>query len=365
MYTYLIAEIGQNHNGSMELAKKMIDLAALPVVDMAGRQLAGIDAVKFQMRDLSAELTDSEMSREYTNPHSFGRTYGEHRSFLEFNEEQFLELFHYTKTKKMDFVITLCGLGCLKLFNYFRPDKLKVASRDLTNLPLLTALAETKIPLILSTGMAGERELNQALEVIIRYHNNITILHCLSEYPADFAHLNLYTITYLRERYPQYQTGYSDHSLGIVAPVVAVGLGARVIEKHVTLSRGMKGSDHAGALGPDGLLRMVRDIRHIELSMGEKRLFAHPAATAARSKLERSIATKRDLRIGDVIKEEDLHLLSPGTGYRWSARAQIVGKVVTKDLKKNELVLHTHVCGAGDDQVISVITREKIARRGV
>jgi sialic acid synthase SpsE len=347
--TYIIGEIGQNHNGSLDLAKKLIDVAALPIVDMKGRTWAGVNAIKLQKRDLSQELAASEMAKPYDSAHSFGATYGEHRAALELSDEEHFALYQYTKAKGLDFVETVCSPGALSILKFFRPDRLKVASRDVTNLPLLEAIAETEIPIILSTGMAGLEELEAALDIITKYHDHISILHCLSQYPAEHENLNLNTIRYLLKHYPQYTIGYSDHSIGVIVPVVAVAMGARVIEKHITLSRGMKGSDHAGSLGPDGLLRMVRDIRHIEASLGTMTISAHPAVEPSRRKLERSIAAKRDLVAGEVITEADIYLLSPGTGLRWSQRNLVIGRRLTQAVKKDELIVNEYL-----EQIINI-----------
>ncbi len=337
--TYIIGEIGQNHNGSMELARKLIDAVAEPVEDkLFGEYLKPMDAVKFTKRDLAEELSESEMIRPYSGPHSFGKTYGEHRAFLELDDEQHFELYQYSKAKGLDFVETLCAKGCLSMFRYFEPDRLKVASRDLTNLPLLEAMAETKIPMILSTGMGGKPELDKALEVITKYHSNVAILHCLSQYPSEYKNINLNTIPYLIDEYPDYTIGYSDHSIGIVIPVAAVALGAKVIEKHITLDRNMKGTDQKGSLGTEGIWRMVRDIRNLEKSMGEEKMFISEAVADARVKLERSIASARKINKGDIIREEDLHLLSPGDGFVWNEREAVLGKVASEDIPKDEII---------------------------
>ena len=263
--TYIIGEIGQNHNGSVDIANLIVDLVARPVrEEVFGLDLAPMNAVKLTKRDLSEELSASQMNRIYDTPNSFGRTYGEHRAFLELSDEEHYEVYRHAKEKGLDFVETLCATGCLSLLKLFTPDRLKVASRDLTNLPLLEALAETGIPMIISTGMAGKKELDDALEVITRRHDNVSILHCVSEYPTHPDSLNLRTITYLKKHYPQYTIGFSDHTIGISAPVVAIGMGAEIIEKHITIDRCMKGTDQAGSLGPDGVNRMVRDIRVAE-----------------------------------------------------------------------------------------------------
>jgi sialic acid synthase len=338
-HTYIIGEIGQNHNGDIEIAKKLIDIVSKPVKDnLFGNILSPMDAVKLTKRDLKEELSASEMLRPYNNPNSFGKTYGEHREFLELSDEEHYEVYKYAKKKGLEFVETLCAKGCLSIFRYFEPDKLKVASRDLTNLPLLGALGETKVPIILSTGMGGKPELDNALNIITKYHSDITILHCLSQYPSEYKNINLNTIPFLIENYPGFTIGYSDHSIGIVIPAVAVALGAKVIEKHITLDRKMKGTDQAGSLGPDGIYRMVRDIRNIENALGEKDMFISDAITNTRIKLERSIATKREINIGEVIFEDDLHLLSPGDGFKWNERDRLIGKKAIVKIPKDEII---------------------------
>ena len=167
------------------MAKAIIDLVGLEVKDeLWSVVLPGLNAVKLTKRDMSQELTESAMTTRYDSPHSFGRTYGEHRKALELNDHEHHELFKYAKSKGLDFVETLCAPGCTSLLKLFTPDYLKVASRDLTNEPLLEVLGETKIPIIVSTGMAGEFELQRALEVLNRHHEDISILHCVSEYPT-------------------------------------------------------------------------------------------------------------------------------------------------------------------------------------
>lgn len=338
-HTYIIGEIGQNHNGSVDIAKLIVDLVARPVRDEASDlDLLPMDAVKLTKRDLSEELAAEQMNRPYNSPHSFGKTYGEHRAFLELSDEEHLEVYRHAKKLGLDFVETLCSPGCMSLLKLFTPDRLKVASRDLTNLPLLEAMAETKIPIILSTGMAGKKELDEALEVITRHHSDIAILHCVSQYPTRPDNLNLRTITYLLRNYPQYTIGFSDHTIGIAAPAVAVGMGAKIIEKHITIDRHMKGTDQQGSLGPDGVNRMVRDIRVAERWLGREDLYIDPAVEAAKVKLERSIASRRPLPAGHIITEEDIHLLSPGDGFKWSQKNEVVGKKLAAPIAADEII---------------------------
>ena len=188
-------------------------------------------------------------------------------------------------------------------------------------------MAETKIPIILSTGMAGRKELDDALEVITRYHNNISILHCVSQYPTQPDNLNLKTITYLKQHYGQYCIGFSDHTIG-----------TEIIEKHVTIDRRMKGTDQQGSLGPDGVNRMIRDIRIAERWLGKEELYIDSSVASAKVKLERSIATNKTLHPGDIITEQDIHLLSPGDGFKWVERAKVVGHKVLKEIPRNEII---------------------------
>lgn len=337
--TYIIGEIGQNHNGSVDIAKLIVELVSRPVKEeMFNLELKPMNAVKMTKRDLNEELANSQMNQIYDSPNSFGSTYGQHREYLELSNDEHFEVYKYAKERGLDFVETLCAIGCLSILRLFIPDYLKVASRDLTNLPLLEALAETKIPIILSTGMAGKEELDNALNVITKYHSNISILHCVSQYPTAPDNLNLKTITYLKKHYPQYTIGFSDHTVGIAAPVVAVGMGAEIIEKHVTIDRHMKGTDQKGSLGPDGVNRMIRDIRVAEHWMGKEDLYIDKSVENSKIKLERSIATKREIKQGELIKTEDLHMLSPGDGYKWSQITEVVGKTAKVDIPKNEVI---------------------------
>ncbi|MDH6358236.1 N-acetylneuraminate synthase family protein [Parabacteroides sp. PF5-9] len=342
--TYIIGEIGQNHNGSVDIAKLIVDLVARPVKEeVFGLDLKPMNAIKLTKRDLNEELTNSQMNLPYDNPNSFGKTYGEHRAFLELSDEDHFEVYKHAKSLGLEFVETLCAIGCMSLLKLFTPDYLKVASRDLTNIPLLEVMAETKIPIILSTGMAGKKELDDALAVITKYHSDISILHCVSQYPTQPDNLNLKTILYLKKHYGQYRIGFSDHTIGISAPIVAVGMGAEIIEKHITIDRRMKGTDQAGSLGPEGVNRMLRDIRVTERWLGEEDLYIDKSIASAKVKLERSIATKRELKVGEVITEETLHLLSPGDGYKWNERASVIGHKVKVTIPANEIIYPEHL----------------------
>ena len=183
-----------------------------------------------------------------------------------------------------------------------------------------------------------KKELDEALDVITRYHSDISILHCVSQYPTHPGNLNLKTITYLKKHYGQYTIGFSDHTMGISAPIAAVGMGAEIIEKHITIDRMMKGTDQAGSLGPDGVNRMVRDIRYTELEMGKEDIYIDPCVAASKVKLERSIASCREIKVGETITFEDIHMLSPGDGFKWDEKDKVVGRMAKRDIKANEII---------------------------
>lgn len=336
--TFIIAEIGQNHNGDMNIARQLIDMAAMPIFDkFSDQKCAGVTAVKFTKRDLSEELSVEAYNRPYDSPHAFGRTYGEHREALELDYDQHVELAAYARSKGLKFVETLTSIKTAVLLERIQVDAIKVASRDLTNLPLLEELAKNGTKIILSTGMSGERDIDEALDVITKYHDRIALLHCVSQYPAAYRNINLLSIRYMQKKYP-YEIGFSDHSIGIVMAPVAVALGATIIEKHITLNRSMKGSDQAGSLEPDGLWRMVRDIRNTETALGSLRKYVPEEVLPFKEKLQRSIASARDLHPGEIITEEDICLLSPGSGIPWQNRHQVIGKVVKTSVQQHSLI---------------------------
>lgn len=334
MGTYIIGEIGQNHNGDMAIAKRLIDMAANPIMDYwSGKELKKLDAVKFTKRCLDEELTPEEAARPYTSPNSFGKTYGEHRAALEFTYEQHAELEQYARSKGLGFVETICSPGCVSMLDVVKVDAIKIASRDVTNFPLLERLGDLEdVHIIMSSGMSNLDDIDAALEVLLKKPKKLSILHCLSQYPAQYENINLRAMEVLRERYPEHDIGYSDHSIGIVVPSAAVAMGAKIIEKHITLDRSMKGSDQAGSIEPEGLWRMIRDIRNIEEAVGEPIKETHPSVAATAKKLQRSLAIRHDMKKGQTIKEEDLFMVSPGDGMSWQERSKIVGKTLVRDL---------------------------------
>lgn len=219
--------------------------------------------------------------------------------------------------------------------NYFER---KFGIRKNDDFLILVGCSPCQFYIILSTGMAGQRELDNALDVITRYHSNIAILHCVSQYPTHPNNLNLRTITYLKKHYNKFEIGFSDHTIGISAATAAVAMGAEIIEKHVTIDRHMKGTDQLGSLGPDGVNRMIRDIRIAECWLGTEDLYIEKGVEKSKIKLERSIATRKYIPAGSIIQESDIHLLSPGDGYKWIDKKNVIGHFAKQDISANEII---------------------------
>lgn len=322
--TYIVAEIGQNHNGDLRNAKKLIDMAARN----------GASAVKFQKRDMESELSLEAYNRPYENTNSFGKTYGEHRAFLEFNEEQHLELKEYADAVGITYFCTPCDIPSLELLERIGSPFYKVASRDLTNLPLLKALGEVGKPVILSTGMAGLKEIDNALEALNMDRSNVIIMQCTSQYPCSLENVNLKAIETIKERY-QCVTGLSDHTSGVIVASASTLMGASIIEKHVTLDRTMKGTDQPGSLEESGLNKLIDYIRAIELAKGDGIKEINPVTEKAREKLERSITSAIHIPEGMVLTEEMLTLKSPGIGLKWAEKDKLIGKRAVLTIEKN------------------------------
>ena len=195
---YVIAEIGQNHNGDINIAKKLIDqLAVFPYDEITGNRLNGVNGIKLCKRDMTEELSNEAYNASYTGRNSFGKTYGEHREFLELSYDEHIELGNYIRSKNIEFVDTLCSIKAVKKLAPF-VDKIKVASRDLTNIPLLKEISKYNKSVILSTGMNDLDELNEAMNILHSGKTKeIIILHCLSQYPSEYSNINLKSIKYL------------------------------------------------------------------------------------------------------------------------------------------------------------------------
>lgn len=322
---YIIAECGQNHNGSLDLACQMIDMCTFSLWHQE-EKLQGVNAVKFTKRDMTEELTEEEYYRRYDNPNSFGYTYGEHREALELSYQAHAFLSSYAKNRSLQFVETVCSMKALEgVMKDVDLDIIKIASRDLTNIPLVREVAKAGKPVILSTGMDGYRQINQAVNEVQKHGKVLAIFHCVSNYPCYYNVLNLRSIMILRDMFYPVEIGFSDHTTGILAGSIAVTLGATYIEKHITLDKFFKGTDQAGSLNTEGLIRYVRDIRNTVKMLGDGKLDKNCNSA---KKLKRSICAREELHVGHIITERDLIMLSPGDGLSWEEVSKVVGKKV-------------------------------------
>jgi sialic acid synthase SpsE/spore coat polysaccharide biosynthesis protein SpsF (cytidylyltransferase family) len=328
---YIIAEIGQNHNGDVTTAKKLIDMAAR----------CGANAVKFQKRDIPSELTKEAYDKLYDNPNSFGKTYGEHRIFLELDEKQHLELKEYALAVGITYFCTPCDVPSVELLERIGCPFYKVASRDLTNIPLLEKLGTLGKPIIISTGMADFDDIENALTALNAKPENVLIMQCTSEYPCKLENVNLNAMETLRKKYG-YLVGLSDHTSGVIISAAAAVLGAVVIEKHITLDRTMKGTDQPGSLEESGLKKLVEYIRATEQAMGDGEKIVNPATKAAKEKLARSITSKIKIPKGTILTEDMLILKSPGTGLKWVEKDVILGKTAIIDIESDVTLLTSY-----------------------
>tara|TARA_B100000945_G_scaffold72899_1_gene55699 strand:+ start:4335 stop:5210 length:876 start_codon:yes stop_codon:yes gene_type:complete len=263
---YIIAEIGQNHQGDLEHAKKLIRKAAE----------AGVNAVKSQKRHTRTLLTPEEYDRPYNSPNAFADTYGKHRDALELSVDQHLELKKVAEEHGLDYFVSPWDPVSASQMTEVGMPLMKIASAGITDKETIDAACKGGMPLIFSTGMSTEEEIEQAANWVREASIDVRcILHCTSTYPAEFDQLNLNYIPVLKENYPDFIIGFSGHHRGISIDIAAVTLGAKIIERHFTLDRTQKGSDHAASLEFPGLSKLVRDIRALELAMGDgiKRIY--------------------------------------------------------------------------------------------
>jgi N-acetylneuraminate synthase/N,N'-diacetyllegionaminate synthase len=324
---FIVAEAGQNHNGELEIAKQLIDLAAQ----------AGADAVKFVKRTIEDIFTKKALESPYVGPNSFGDTYGEHRRKLELTAEQHFELAEYCRQKDIICFATPTDAKAVDLLEEIGVPLYKIASRDLINLPLLEYVAQKGKPVLLSTGMSTMEDIEEAVQTILGHNEELVLMHCTSEYPCPYEHVNLGMIETLRKKF-NLNIGFSGHTIGIAVPVVAVALGAVVVEKHITLARHMKGTDHAVSLEPQGLSRVVRDIRNMEKAMGDGIKCVYEGELAVKQKLGKSLVTKMGMPKGTNLTADMLLVKGPGTGISPRAIKDILGKKLAVDKMEDSIL---------------------------
>ena len=321
----IVAELGQNHNGSVALAEQLIDAAAW----------AGADAIKLVKRDLESELSREARVRPYDSRHAFGTTYGEHRQALELSAGEHAILAMRARRHGLIYIATACDPPSARLLDELNVDALKIASRDLTNLPLIRDVAGRRKPMILSTGMATLAEIEAAVKVLREASCSFALLQCTSLYPTPTKDVHLRSMSTLSARY-NVAVGFSDHTAGILLAPVAVARGAVIVEKHLTLDRNLKGTDHACSLEPDEFRQLVSNVREVEAALGRADKPVVEGVASVRIKLGRSLVTRVPLTAGTRIEEPMLALKCPGDGLSWLDRQRVVGRRLKRDLEADE-----------------------------
>jgi N-acetylneuraminate synthase/sialic acid synthase len=330
---YVIAEVGHNHQGKLEVALELIKAAAS----------SGASAVKFQKRSNKDLFTRSAFDAPYINENSYGTTYGEHREALEFGKSEYLECIKLAKDLKVDFFATAFDFQSVDFLVEVDVPAIKVASGDLKSLQLLRYIAETGKPMIVSTGGARIEDVIRAQEAISSVNENFAILQCTAGYPPRYEELNLRVIETYRNLFPKTVIGYSGHDSGIAMALVSYVLGARVIEKHFTLNRAMKGTDHSFSLEPTGMTKLVRDLSRAHISMGDGIKDTYESEISPLKKMGKSIYFANDLASGEVLKREHFVLKSPG-GYIPPYELDFyLGKKLLVDVKFEEPLKSEHI----------------------
>ena len=322
----IIAEAGVNHNGDLNKAKELIDVAAN----------AGVDFVKFQTfkADDLVSKEAKKASYQINNTRDNNDSQYDMLKKLELSESDHTALIKYANSKGIEFFSTAFDVKGLEYLNSIGFSMFKVPSGEITNYPYLKKIASFGKPVILSTGMASLKEIDEALQVLRSEgltNEEITVLHCNTEYPTPMRDVNLKAMNTIRSAF-NVEIGYSDHTLGVEVPIAAVALGARVIEKHFTLDRNLPGPDHRASLEPDELTAMVRAIRNIEIAIQGSGI-KEPSSSEKKNIgiARKSIHTKNDLKKGSILKEEDLIPLRPGDGISPMEWENIIGKELLVD----------------------------------
>lgn len=325
---YIVAELNSSHNGKIDIAREMIDAA----------KECGCDAVKFQ--SWSAE---SLYSRDYYEQNPISKRMV---SRFALRPEELLELSEYCSSVGIDFSSTPYSFEEVDfLINQCSAPFVKVASMDINNLPYLKYIAKTNVPIILSTGMATVEEIETAVDVIENAGNTeLCILHCVSLYPVEAQFVNLNNMVMLKEKFPDYAVGYSDHTIGSEVACAAVGFGAALIEKHFTIDNKKIGWDNQMATEPADMKDLVARCRRVHNSLGEYERKLTLDELEQRKKMRRSIVAAADMTRGHIIEEDDLTAKRPGEGIPVNQYDKIVGRMLMQDVHKDQLILSEYLC---------------------
>ncbi|MEV8623562.1 N-acetylneuraminate synthase family protein [Streptomyces sp. NBC_01268] len=319
---YVIAEIGHNHEGDLGKAEELIRQAAA----------AGASAVKLQKRDNRALYTRAMYDSPYTGRNSFGPTYGAHRAFLEFGTHEYTHLQRLSAELGVDFIATAFDFGSVDFLAELDVPAIKIASGDIRNTPLLAYAAKVGKPLIVSTGGADMETVRRACGTVLPINPDLALLQCTATYPAEQEELNLAVLGSYRAEFPDTVVGYSGHDLGPWAAWTAYALGARVVEKHVTLDRTRPGSDHKFSLEQADIAELVDGLRRVRRSLGSPDKQVLEAERPAITKMGKKLVAHRDLPAGHRLTLEDVAIKSPGDGLTPDRLADVVGRSLARPL---------------------------------
>ena len=324
---FIVAEIGNNHQGEMSIAREMIQAAAE----------AGVTAVKFQKRDVNSLLTAAGRNAPYNGGNSFGPTYGAHREALELSCQEMDDLKDYAESLGMVFFASAWDMVSLEQMLDMGVELIKICSADLVNIPLIRKSAESLIPAIVSTGMSGWDEIDRAVMEMRRYHDDLVMLHCNSSYPCPEDQICLPVMDQIKSRYGL-PVGYSGHERGLGPSVAAVAMGACVVERHFTMDKTLMGTDHKVSLTPDEFKELCTMIRQVEKAMQIKTKNVFETEANAAKKLRKSLVAARNLAAGEVLGPDDLTTKSPGTGISPLHWDEVFGMRLTRDVPMDELL---------------------------
>ena len=328
----IIAEAGVNHNGSLDLAKLLVDIA----VD------AGADIIKFQTFKPEKLVSKTAKQAEYQqkNIGKQGESQFEMLKKLELTEDEHKELIEYCKKKRIRFLSTAFDMDSVEFLHSLNLGLWKIPSGEVTNYPYLCKIAHYQEPVILSTGMCEMSDIEAAIKVLADNGlsiDQITVLHCNTEYPTPFKDVNLKAMLTIGDKFGV-KIGYSDHTMGIEVPIAAVALGATVIEKHFTLDKKMEGPDHKASIEPDELKAMVTTIRNIELALGTGNKSITESERKNLEAARKSIVASRQIKKGELFTEENLTVKRPGNGIspmRWD---EVIGQIAKRDFVEDQLI---------------------------
>jgi len=332
---WVIAEIGHNHQGNLDQCKELFRKA----------KECGADAVKLQKRDNRTLFTNAAFERLYDNENSFGLTYGEHREKLEFGRDEYLALKKYAAELGMTFFSTAFDIRSADFLAELEMPAYKIASGDLTNIPLLRHVARLGKPMIISTGGGTLNDVRRVYEEIKPINPQISILQCTAGYPPAWEELNLRVIEAYRELFPDVVIGLSSHDSGIAMGPVAYVLGARIIEKHFTLNRAMKGTDHAFSLESPGLRRLCRDLKRARVALGDGVKRPYDSEASPLMKMGKKLVAARMLAAGTVLTVADIAIKSPGDGLPPYEFDNVIGKRLTKALAEDDAIRFADLAG--------------------